>query len=203
MSQSELLSPEKEAQILQGATVVFARDGYEGASMSRIAAEAGVSKGTLYNYFESKAELFAAYVQQECSRKLAIIFQEPDPTAPPSATLRGIGMRMIEMMLSNTGLTVYRVVISEAEKFPALARKFYDAGPAMGQRYLADWLVAETRRGRLAVPDPEFAAEQFFSLCQTRLWMRRKLQLQGEPSAAEIGRVVDASVEMFLNTYAA
>jgi TetR/AcrR family transcriptional repressor of mexJK operon len=57
------LSCEKRAQILAGAAEIFARDGYEGASMSSIAGKAEVSKGTLYNYFASKAALFAAYVQ--------------------------------------------------------------------------------------------------------------------------------------------
>jgi hypothetical protein len=53
------------------------------------------------------------------------------------------------------------------------------------------------------VPDAEFAAEQFFNLCQTRLALRRRLQLTPEPTGAEIDRVVDAAIEMFLGTYGA
>lgn len=49
MDSNVSLSPEKRTQILAGAAAVFAADGYEGASMARIAAVAGVSKGTLYN----------------------------------------------------------------------------------------------------------------------------------------------------------
>ena len=66
--------PEKRAQILHGAAVVFAEDGYEGASMSRIAREANVSKGTLYNHFEGKADLFTAYMQQACAQSMAQVF---------------------------------------------------------------------------------------------------------------------------------
>ncbi len=197
----DLLSPEKAAQILRGATLVFAEDGYEGASMSRIAQEAGVSKGTLYNYFAGKAELFAAYVQAECSRRLPQIFEVADRTADPSEILHGIGQRMVQMMLSPVGLTIYRVVISEAGKFPELARAFFEAGPARAIGYMAFWLAEETRAGRLAVPDPEFAAEQFFALCQTRLSLRLKLRLQDAPTEAEMARVVDASVAMFLRCY--
>jgi len=69
MSQAEALSEEKRARIMAGAGAVFAADGYEGASMAGIAARAGVSKGTLYNYFPSKAALFAAYVRR-CSRPM-------------------------------------------------------------------------------------------------------------------------------------
>ena len=199
----QLLSPEKQAQILQGATVVFAREGYEGASMSHIARAAGVSKGTLYNYFDSKADLFAAYVKQECTDKLPVVFGATGTGQSPGEILTDIGRRMLEMMLSPAGVTVYRVVISEAEKFPNLARTFYESGPARAVAHLSGWLAEETRRGLLKVNDPDFAAEQFFALCQTRLCFRRKLSVSGDPSAEEIAKVVDTSVRMFLNTYSA
>ena len=59
---ADTLSPERRARILEGAARVFAREGYEGASMAGIASETGVSKGTLYNYFPSKQKLFGACV---------------------------------------------------------------------------------------------------------------------------------------------
>ena len=59
-------SEAKRQQILDGALVIFAAHGFEGASMSAIARESGVSKGTLYNYFTNKADLFAAFVEHNC-----------------------------------------------------------------------------------------------------------------------------------------
>jgi AcrR family transcriptional regulator len=199
---SDALGPEKRAQILGGAARVFAADGYEGASMARIAAVAGVSKGTLYNYFDSKAALFTAYVTDACDRFLAHVFERGDRDDPESV-LGDIGRRMLGMMLSGVGLTIYRVVIAEAAQFPGLARGFYEAGPQRAIGFMAEWLAEETRRGRLAVPDPAFAAEQFFSLCQTRLVMRRKLAMLADPPQADIDRVVAASVAMFLRMYGA
>jgi len=203
MFEVETLSPEKRAVILAGAAEVFAQDGYEGASMSRIAQQAGVSKGTLYNHFESKAALFAAFVESECARKLAHIFDIADQGDDPAVVLGAIARRMLHLVLSPTGLIIYRVVISEAGKFPELARTFFECGPSRAIRHLADWLVRQTEAGRLAVDDPEFAAEQFFALCQTRLCMRRKLQMLDDPDPAAIERVVAATVAMFLNTYRA
>ncbi len=202
MSLTETLSVEKREQILAGAALVFASDGYEGASMARIAAEANVSKGTLYNYFPSKAALFSAYVSEECSRNLGHVFDGADHDGEPATVLRNIGLRMVRMIMSPLGQTIYRVVISEAAKFPELARGFFEAGPSRAIRHLADWLAEETRRGQLEVRDPEFAAEQFFCLCQTRLVMRQKLGLLSHPAPAEVERVIDASVAMFLRTYA-
>lgn len=201
MDVQETVSPEKRAQILTGAATVFAADGYEGASMARIASVAGVSKGTLYNYFDSKAALFTAYVGEACERSLTRVFDRTDMDDDPAQVLRGIGKRMVGMMLSDVGLTIYRVVIAEAARFPELARAFFEAGPAKAVGFLADWLAEETRRGRLSVPDPAFAAEQFFNLCQTRLVLRRKLAMLPDPPDSDIERVVDAAIAMFLGTY--
>lgn len=195
------LSPEKRVQILTGAATVFAADGYEGASMARIAAVASVSKGTLYNHFDSKAALFTAYVGEKCQQTLARVFDGANHDGDPAEVLRGIGKRMVQMMLSDVGLAIYRVVISEATKFPDLARGFFESGPARAIGFMADWLAEETRRGRLNVPDPAFAAEQFFNLCQTRIVLRRKLEMLPDPPESDIDEVVAASITMFLKSY--
>ncbi len=201
MSATETLSPEKRRQILAGAAAIFSQDGYEGASVARIAAEAGVSKGTLYNYFESKAEMFIAWVSDECTQKLRVLYADDCAESDVASALRALGMRIIRMMLSGVGETMYRVVVSEAGKFPELAQAFYDAGPRRAMGELAERLRAETARGRLAVPDADFAAEQFFCLCQTRIVMRRKLHLREDVTEAAMTLVVDEAVRMFLNTY--
>src|ERR1700761_1107102 len=195
MDTQAALSPEKRAQILEGAAAVFAADGYEGASMARIALVAGVSKGTLYNYFDSKAALFTAYVGGKCDQFLAHAFDSANHDGDdPAKVLRSIGKRMVQMMLSEIGLSIYRVVIAEAAKFPALARGFFESGPARATGFLAEWLAEETRRGRLCVPDPTFAAEQFFNLCQTRLALRRRLEMLPNPPESDVDKVVEASV---------
>jgi len=197
----EALSPEKRSQILQGASTIFALDGYEGASMSRIAVEANVSKGTLYNHFESKAQLFAAFIEQTCGQFLSQVFNNAEDEDDLEAGLTGIGRRMIAMMVSPMGQTIHRVVVSEAVKFPELARIFYDAGPARATGTMAAWLERQSKLGRLTVPDAQFAADQFFALCQTRIGLQCRLNLRPTPSEAEIARLVEAAVVMFLQFY--
>ena len=201
MSQTEALSPEKQEQILRGAAIVFAEDGYEGASMSRIAARAGVSKGTLYNYFNGKAEMFAAWITQECSQTLAHVFDTTATEGEMPTVLRGIGLRMLRMMISPVGQTIHRMAVSEAQKFPELSRAFYDAGPARATRHMAAWLQAQSQTGQLAIPDAEFAAQQFFALCQTRLGMLRNCGMLEDVNDAAMERVVDGAVAMFLCYY--
>src|ERR1700712_633345 len=195
------VNPAKRGQILAAAASIFAADGYEGASMARIAAVAGVSKGTLYNHFDSKAALFTAYVGEKCDHYLAHVFDGADHDGDPADVLRGIGKRMVQMMLSDIGLAIYRVVIAEAAKFPDLARSFFESGPARAIGFIAAGRPGKPRRGRLSVPDPAFAAEQFFNLCQTHLVLRRKLEMLPDPPESDIDRVVEESITMFLRTY--
>ena len=201
MSDMDVLSPEKHRQILRGAATIFAQDGYEGASMSRIAACAGVSKGTLYNYFAGKAELFSAWVGQECESNLSNVFDATDLDSQVEAGLLTLGERILRMMMSPTGLTIYRLTVAEASKFPVLARAFYDAGPAHATAFMAEWLKGQTRSGSLCIPDPVFAADQFFALCQTRIGMLRRLGLLEQIDEAMLRQVVQGAVAMFLNTY--
>lgn len=198
----DTLSPEKERQIVDGAASVFAADGYEGASMSRIALEAGVSKGTLYNYFAGKAELFSAVVRRECDQNLLVVFDDLDGGAPADVTLQRIGERMLRMLVSEAGLAIYRMVVAEAGQFPELAHMFWDAGPARVQARMAAWIRDNGAAAGLEIADPAFAAEQLFALMQTKLASRRRLRLITEVSDAEITRVVECAVRLFLRGYA-
>ena len=56
----------KRRQIVEGARQIFLAHGFDAASMNDIARTAGVSKGTLYVYFENKEQLFEAIVHEEC-----------------------------------------------------------------------------------------------------------------------------------------
>src|SRR5471030_3424689 len=72
-------SDAKRRAILDVASEVFLAQGYAATSMSEIAARLGGSKGTLYNYFRSKEELFGAFITDTCQGRATAIF---DPLPP-------------------------------------------------------------------------------------------------------------------------
>ncbi len=200
-SPSDPLSPERRRRIIEGAAQVFVRDGYEGASMSQIAAAATVSKGTLYNYFPSKQALFAAFVRQRCDRLVDEVFGEPGPDPALEADLTRIGRTMLSVMVSPDGLAMYRVVVMEASKFPELAAAFYNAGPKVLVARMAAWLERQTATGALQVADPLFAAEQFFALTQARVLMRARTDAHYIATQDEVDFVVRGAVQVFLTAY--
>lgn len=197
----ETLSPERRARILDGASMIFIRDGYEGASMSQIAAAASVSKGTLYNYFSSKEALFTAFVRQRCERLVEELFGGGGADGDPRAELMRIGRAMLRMLVSDDGRAVYRVAVMEASKFPELAQAFQNAGPKIMVGQMALWLSRQIAAGRLATRDPMFAAEQFFALTQARVVMRARVDAAYQPSEDEIDFVVNGAANVFLAAY--
>jgi AcrR family transcriptional regulator len=194
----DMLSPERRERIVAGAAAVFMRDGYEGASMSQIAAAANVSKGTLYNYFPGKEALFAAFVRENCDCLVQEVFKDAPEGNAVEAELARICRAMLRMMLSARGMAIYRVAVMEASKFPELAQAFIEAGPNIMVAKMAAWISRQVAAGRLRASDPVFAAEQFFALSQTRLVMRARTNAAFRASEAEIEQVVTGAVRVFL-----
>jgi AcrR family transcriptional regulator len=197
-----LPSDDKRRQILNAASRIFMAKGYEGASMSDIAQEAGVSKGTLYVYFTNKEALFGAAVQQYSRDHAAHIFDSLSPGIALDEALRACGRRYMELVLTPDVQAVYRVVIAESHKFPELGRAFFEAGPARNIARLGQFLRARTETGELALDDPDLAASQFFELCKSWILVRCQLQVIEAPDPARIADVVDAAVKVFLKAYA-
>ena len=83
--------PAKRRAILEAAKSLFLRNGYDGSSMDAIAAEAGVSKLTVYSHFTDKETLFSAAVKAKCEEQLPELLFELPAGAPIEAVLLNIG----------------------------------------------------------------------------------------------------------------
>ena len=192
----------KRRQIMDGARTAFLAAGFDGASMNDIARAAGVSKGTLYAYFDSKDELFEAIIRgqfAQAAERLCTFRREGDVRA----MLTDFGVRLMARMTEPETLALARVVVAAVEKFPSIGRAFYEAGPAFGAARLAGELSALERTGALKVPDPERAAWQFVDLCQSYVYKRILFGVVDSVSAEEIEAAVAAGVEVFLAAYGA
>ena len=108
--------------ILDVAQAVFLEEGFANASMSVIAARLGGSKGTLYNYFKSKDDLFNAYVLRRCLWQDEI-FALPLENEAPDETLRRIGRAYLTRVLTDFNLKNFRLIAAEAERSPEIAEK--------------------------------------------------------------------------------
>jgi len=79
---------EKRSMILESATRILARKGYQNTRIAEIAKEAGIGKGTIYEYFQSKDEIFSASFQAFMSEIQGIIARRIQGVSDPLERLR-------------------------------------------------------------------------------------------------------------------
>lgn len=191
----------RRTAILDCADAVFLDMGFQAASMSAIAAKLGGSKGTLYNYFESKEELFLACVSRHCEELQSQLSMVSAEGGAFRETLGRIGRRYVEVVSSDDVVRKFRMIVAEAERAPELAQAFYANGPANAIALLAAFLDRAMDRGELRRNDPTQAAQHFLGLCNSTLWKARLCAVAAEPSANEIAKNVEAAVSVFMAFY--
>ena len=189
----------KRDTILSIARQVFMEEGYAAASMSTIAARVGGSKGTLYNHFRSKAELFIAVIQNQCEILQNQIFDAHDDNL--KIYLTQLAGRFVRVMMSEDVLTIHRIVVAEATRFPEIGEALYEAGPKRGKARLVAYLQQAVADGRMKPCDPERAAEQAMELCLAGMYRRRLWNVGPPPTDEEIDANVEAGVTMFMAAY--
>jgi len=187
--------------ILGVASEVFSAEGYAAASMSHIASRLGGSKGTLYNYFKSKEELFAAHVQHECECRVAEAFAPPLIGDNPVEILAGLAERVLTAIVSDEAAAFYSLIVSEAQRNPAIGRAFYDSGPRKGVERVAEYLGRAQADGQMIVDDCQLAAEEFLSLVHGGLHWKRVLNVVPNPTRAQIHSQARRAAEVFVRAY--
>ncbi len=188
--------------ILSVANEVFLAEGYAAASMSHIASRLGGSKGTLYNYFRSKEELFAAHVQHQCDCRVGAAFAPPLVGDDPVEILAGLAERVLSALLSDEAIAFFSLIVSEAQRNPMAGHTFYESGPRRGTQRVADYLEQARADGRIVADDCFTAAEEFLSLVHGGLHFKRILNIIPQPSPAEIRAQARRAAETFARAYA-
>jgi len=202
-SKGRMSGEDRREAILDVATDIFLLEGYASASMSTIAARLGGSKGTLYNYFKSKEELFVAYVQRSCALNRGEIAHLLQEAGDARTVLTGFARGYLRAFTSEQTLQNWRVISAESAKTPEIGRLFYESGPLTGARMIADYLEQAVAKGELIIPDIMLAAHQFTSLIHGRMIKARLLNYIPVPTDAEIDAEVQAAIFVFFSAYGA
>ena len=193
----------KRRQIIEGAREIFMSAGFDAASMNDIARAAGVSKGTLYAYFDSKEALFEALIREERAhqpeRNLMFPADEPDP----AKALAIYGQSLVEKITRTDKLEQARIVAFAAARFPRLGRAFYEAGPLYGAVKLKQRLDTFVAAGTLQIDDTAVAARQFIDLCLGDILKRLLFRVVDTVEQNEIDVLVGQAVAMFMKVYGA
>ncbi|CAN7379276.1 TetR/AcrR family transcriptional regulator [Rhizobium sp. LjRoot30] len=195
--------PVKREQILDGAKVIFMGTNFDAASMSDVAREAGVSKGTLYVYFQNKEDLFAALIERQRSRFVASIRDALTERDDVEDALFHFGMTFCRHLTSGDVICSMRSVLGVIDRMPGLAHRFFSS-PSNVRAVLQEYLDRQVAAGTLRIDDTDLAARQFIELSSGTYF---KLRLFGDmkemPPIEEIQRVINSAVFVFMSAYRA
>ena len=120
-------SEARPGEIIAAALDVFSEKGFAAARLDDIAARAGVSKGALYLYFETKQDLFRAVVRETIAPNLAVVAGFIGQSQLPFGDLiRLVFARMAQVMTEGKLGAVAKMVIGESRNFPELAKVWHE-----------------------------------------------------------------------------
>jgi TetR/AcrR family transcriptional regulator, mexJK operon transcriptional repressor len=195
----------KRRAILEVAREVFQARGYAAASMSEIATRVGGSKGTLYNYFRSKEELFSAFIAEACVGLAQTYFDPLPPIGegrPVRESLVDLGIALMEFLQTPDIVALHRLVTAEVGRFPEIGRIFYEAGPKRGELRFTEDFEQALAAGRFPEGDPRVLGQRLKDLVMSDVYLRLQWGVLGHLGAETLRTHVDQSVDIFLRAFA-
>jgi AcrR family transcriptional regulator len=194
--------PRKRAKIIDGARNVFFDKGFDATSMDDVSAEAGVSKATLYVYFDNKERLFSEVIGEERRKMVAWQFPIDHDDHDVAAVLGRLGRALVKIVTTPYVVMSFRAVLGIGERIPQLGRAYYDEGPRVVISRLADYLARQAALGILDIDDAELAAAQFLDMAQTTMARPMLFSAADAPTEERVNYVVDSAVRVFMAAYA-
>ena len=190
---------ERRTRILNAATDLFLKTGYGETSIDAIVEVSGGSKATLYSYFPTKDDLFRAVIEE-------VVSNRKDPELDSSADIRSalitFGVQRMQVVFSRHHRALLRLIIAERERFPDIARLYYDIGPMRSHDLLLDYFTELTEQGHLDTDSPTEAADFFLGMLLHQWYLNQLYTRTPPPSTEEMQyraeRVVDTFMESFL-----
>ncbi len=196
----------KRKSILEAAAEVFCRQGFTGASIDEIAAEACVSRQTVYNHYREKENLFTAVVEDVMDRANAMLFTTlstfPEKPDNLEDDLVAFAVRLSHNCICNQdGKFLRKLVQSEGERYPHLFESWRQHGPGKIGTALAALFARLAHKNFLEIDDFDVAARQFLALVNADLQMSTLFGVT--PTEAELDTAARNAVRTFMRAYGA
>jgi len=178
----------------------FFEGGFAGTAIEQVAADAGVSKVTIYNQFGDKRGLFTAAVECECEKMRGYFWLAEMPQGSIRERLMAIGEAMLAFLFRPEMMQFERRIAAETEHDPAIGLAFLEAGPRRMKQAFSAWLRHACEAGELVIADTDLAAEQFVALCKGMCDLEHRFGARVTPPDSQ--RRLVGAVAMFLAAYA-
>ncbi|MBP6404972.1 MAG: TetR/AcrR family transcriptional regulator [Proteobacteria bacterium] len=149
----------RPGELLDAALDLFVEKGFAATRAEEVAARAGVSKGTLFLYFQSKEELFKAVISENIAGRFTEWNAEFDAFDGSSADMLRYAMNMWWERIGATRASgITKLIISEAHNFPDVTAYYQSEVIQPGHALIRRILQRGVDRGEFAVTDMDHAA---------------------------------------------
>lgn len=185
-------------RLLTNAKQEFLSYGYAGANIGRIAAVSGISKKTVYKYVPSKEVLFYEVVANVLSGPAANLAR----ANVEMSLLQRLEMYLTQfsaIALSETGIASYRLVLTEAIRFPEVARAYLNSVKENAVIPLSKMLEAYAQRGEIELRDSFLAARVLITMVVGDVLREAVMGVRAAPTDEERSMLIRESIEIFLN----
>ncbi|MGE0159338.1 MAG: TetR/AcrR family transcriptional regulator [Gemmatimonadales bacterium] len=165
---------ERPTEILEAALDAFAERGLAGTRVDDIAARAGVSKGTLYLYFDSKEELFREAIRDKVARTLEGLASAVEGASPTERLSRFIEAYWAHLRRPHFA-SMYRLIMAELHQFPELTRFYAEEVSGKVIDFLAQLVRSGVDAGDFRELDARVTSRMIVSLLvQHAVWISRR-----------------------------
>ena len=189
----------RRQQIIDGALQVFASEGFEKATNKDIARAAHInSPGLIYHYFKDKTDLFRQVMEERAPAIQLIVHGDELMEREPREVLTTFATSFIMMMDNRTSVAMFKMMLSEATRKPAVAAMFNKIGPWRGFTFLSRYLAHQMDLGRLRRMDPGAATRCFLGPLLAFL-VTREIFVQADASTLSSEKMIDTAIDVFLN----
>lgn len=185
--------------LLKAAREVFLECGFHGTSIEEVVRRVGGSKASLYSYFGSKEGLFTDIIVAQCDEFLKNLGIPDEADEDIEQTLLQISRRFLRVFLEPERRELFRIIVAEASRFPAFAKRFYENGPMRARRLLGHYLQRQHEAGRIVCPDPEFAASMLIEMVKATPHHRTLLGLPAYHEGHDSDSHITGAVRLFLH----
>lgn len=191
----------KRAAILDVAKRLFSHDGFDGVSMDQIAAEAGVSKLTVYSHFGDKESLFSSAIRAKCEEQLPSTLFLAGLEGDLREQLTMIARAFFALATSEESIAMHRMMMMPGTGDSHVRELFWQAGPQQVKDTFAEFLRTHVARGELEVTDIACAASQFLCLIKGETHMQMLCGMCCSAPASDVESHIKATVDLFLRAY--
>ena len=194
-------SEERRQAILDVAREAFTQLGFENTTMSEIANRTGGSKATLYNYFSSKEELFAAVIDEFGRQRIAEAFMSMNPDKPVREEITRLGLHYLRFILNPDVIGLRAVIVHESAR-TNIGREYYRLGPQRGWQYISQYIEQQSRSGQLCAIENSWAAAMHLKgLLEVEMLEPLLLGARACPDDKEMAEVVERAINVFRLAY--